>query len=94
MLPLQEAQSIEDIADLFYEFLPGSGNTKTAFPLAAAEAGVDDFWVAGSKRPAIVQLLGATLEHRRHRFTALVLAIVRQSMTWRRGKGNPLYGWL
>jgi hypothetical protein len=90
VLPLREAQSVEDLADLLYEFLPGSGNTKTAFPLAAAEAGVGEFWVPGSKRPAIVQLLGTTLEHRRHRFTTLVLAIVRQSMTWRRGKGNPL----
>jgi hypothetical protein len=90
VLPLREAQSVEDLADLLYEFLPGSGNSKTAFPLAAAEAGVGEFWVAGSKRPAIVQLLGTTLENRRHRFTALVLAIVRQSMTWRRGKGNPL----
>jgi hypothetical protein len=87
MLPLREAQSVEDLADVIYEFLPGSGNTKSAFPLAAAEARVG--WVHGRKRPAIVQLLGATLEHRRHRFTALVLAIVRQSMTWRRGKGNP-----
>jgi hypothetical protein len=90
VLPLREAQSVEDLADLLYEFLPGSGNTKTAFPLAAAKAGVGEFWVAGSKRPAIVQLLGTTLEHRRHRFTPLVLAIVQQSMTWRRGKGNPL----
>ena len=90
MLPLREAQSVEDLADLLYEFLPGSGNSKTAFPLAAAEAGVGELWVAGSKRPAIVQLLGATLERRRNRFTALMLAIVRQSMTWRRGKGNPL----
>jgi hypothetical protein len=90
VLPLREAQSVEDLADLLYEFLPGSGNSKTAFPLAATEAGVGEMWIAGSKRPAIVQLLSATLEHRRHRFTALVLAIVRQSMTWRRGKGNPL----
>jgi hypothetical protein len=90
VLPLREAQSVEDLADLLYEFLPGSGNSKTSFPLAATEAGVGEMWVGGSKRPAIVQLLGGTLEHRRHRFTALVLAIVRQSMTWRRGKGNPL----
>jgi hypothetical protein len=90
VLPLREAQSVEDLADLLYEFLPGRGNSKTAFPLAAAEAGVGELWVAGSKRPAIVQLLGATLDRRRHRFTALMLAIVRQSMTWRRGKGNPL----
>jgi hypothetical protein len=47
-------------------------------------------WVPGSKRPAIVQLLGATLEHRRHLFTNLILAIVRQAMTYRRGRRNPL----
>lgn len=29
MLPLREAQSVEDLADLLYEFLPGSGNSKT-----------------------------------------------------------------
>src|SRR6266853_142455 len=90
MLPLREAQTIEDLADVLYDILPGSGNNKTALPLAAQDAGVGEFWLGGSKRPAIVQLLSATLEHRRHRFTALILAIVRQSMTWRRGKGNPL----
>lgn len=71
-------------------FLPGSGNNKTAFPLAAAQAGVGDFWIAGSKRPAIVELLKRTLEYRRNRFTTLIVAIVHQSMTWRRGKGSPL----
>jgi len=38
----------------------------------------------------IVQLLTATLEQRRSCFTKLIVAIVRQSMTYRRGKGNPL----
>lgn len=87
---LREEQTIEDLADLLYNFLPGSGNSRTSFPLAAANADVRDFWAAGSKRPAIVELLSATLHRRRHRFTALILAIVRQSMTWRRGKGDPL----
>ncbi len=90
MLSLCEAQAVEDLADLLYDFLPGSGNNRTAFPIAAAQAGVGDLWVPGSKRPAIVQLLAATLEHRRHLFTKLVVAIVRQAMTYRRGKGNPL----
>lgn len=89
-LSLKEAQVVEEIADLLYDFLPGSGNSKTAFPLAAAQADVEEFWTGGSKRPAIVQLLTATLDIRRHRFTSLILAIVRQSMTWRRGKRNPL----
>jgi hypothetical protein len=90
MLGFREAQAVEDIADLLYDFLPGSGNSRTAFPLAAAQAGVGDLWVPGSKRPAIVQLLSATLEQRRHCFTRLIVAIVRQAMTYRRGKGNPL----
>ncbi len=90
MLPFSEAQTVEDLADLFYDFLPGSGNNKTAFPLAAALAGVGELWVPGSKRPAIVQLLISTLEHRRSYFTKLILVIVRQAITYRRGKGNPL----
>ncbi|MER2534385.1 MAG: restriction endonuclease [Rhizobiaceae bacterium] len=90
MLSFREAQTVEDLADLFYDFLPGSGNNKTAFPLAAAQAGIGDLWVPGSKRPAIVQLLTSTLEHRRSYFTKLIVAIVRQAMTYRRGKGNPL----
>ena len=87
---LGEEQCIEDLGDLLYDFLPGSGNSKTAFPIAAAMAQVEEFWIGGSKRPAIVQLLSSTLSQRRHKFTPLILAIVRQSMTWRRGKGNPL----
>ena len=90
MLSLGEAQAVENIASVLYDFLPGSGNRRTAFPLAAAQAGVGQFWTAGSKRPAIVELLELTLEHRRDLFTKLIITIVHQSMTWRRGKANPL----
>ncbi|MCK1721619.1 restriction endonuclease [Bradyrhizobium sp. 141] len=38
----------------------------------------------------MVQLLSTTLEQRRLCFTKLIVAIVRQAMTYRRGKGNPL----
>jgi len=90
MLSFREAQAVEDLADLLYDFLPGSGNSRTAFPIAAAQAGVGELWIPGSKRPAIVQLLTATLEQRRSHFTKLIVSIVRQAMTYRRGKGNPL----
>jgi Restriction endonuclease len=90
MLPFREAQTVEALADLLYYFLPGSGNARTAFPIAAAQVGVGELWVPGSKRRAIVQLLTATLEQRRSHFTKLIVAIVRQAMTYRRGKGNPL----
>ena len=86
MPSFSEAQAVEDLADLFYDFLPGSGNSRTAFPIAAAQAGVGDLWEPGSKRPSVVQLLGATLDQRRHLFTKLTLAIVRQAMTYRRGR--------
>ena len=56
-------------------------------PLKLASA---ELWIPGSKRPAIVQLFTATLEQRRLLFTKLIIAIVRQAMTYRRGKGNPL----
>ncbi|MDX8442532.1 restriction endonuclease [Mesorhizobium australafricanum] len=87
---MKEATAISAIADLLYDFLPGSGNSRTAFPLAANEAGVADFWQQGSKLPSLVQLLTVTLERRRNRFCPLINAIVRQSMTWRRGRGDPL----
>jgi hypothetical protein len=90
MLSFREAQAVEDLADLLYDFLSGSGNSRTAFPIVAAQAGVGELWIPGSKRPAIVQLLTATLEQRRSLFTKLIVANVRQAMTYRRGKGNPL----
>lgn len=90
MPSFREAQAIEELADLLYDFLPGSGNSRTAFPIAATQAGVGDLWVPGSKRPSVVQLLGTTLEQRPHLFTNLITTIVRQGMTYRRGKDNPL----
>ncbi|MCE2523958.1 MAG: hypothetical protein J4F49_12210 [Rhodobacteraceae bacterium] len=38
----------------------------------------------------IVHLLSAMLGRRRHKFGPLILAIVRQSMTWRRERGESL----
>jgi len=79
-MSLAEEQCVEDLADLLYNFLPESGNSRTAFPLAAAKVQCEDFWVNGSKRPAIVQLLSSTLDQRRHKFSPLMMTIVRQSM--------------
>ena len=90
MNPFRERQSVEDLASLLYNFLPGSGNRRTAFPLAADAAGVGQYWVPGSKRPAIVGLLSATLQHQRHLFRPLIAQVVQQAMTWRQGKDDPL----
>ncbi|MCY3877557.1 MAG: hypothetical protein OXF74_00065 [Rhodobacteraceae bacterium] len=87
---LVEEQCVEDLADLLYEFPPGSGNSWTAFPLDTAQVQTKNLRIGGCKRPTAVHLLSSTLNHRRHKFAPLVLAIARQSMTWERGKGNPL----
>lgn len=88
-LSMKESSAIAALAGLLYDFLPGSGNNSTAFPLAAQKVGVGEFWQAGSKLPSLTQLLTLTLENRRGSFCPLVLEIVRQSMTWR-GKRDPL----
>ena len=38
-ISMKEATAVSAIADLLYDFLPGSGNSRTAFPLAANEVG-------------------------------------------------------
>lgn len=87
---LNDEQCIEDLGDLLYNFLPGSGNSRTSFPIAASKAQVEEYWIAGSKRPSLVQLLSSTFSERSHKFSPLILAIVRQSMTGRKGKSDPL----
>jgi Restriction endonuclease len=89
-MSLVEAQILNDLAGHLYNFLPGSGNNNFSFPIAAAKVGVAEFWVAGSKRPAILHLLECTLSAQRHRFCPLILAVVKHSMPWRAGRGEPL----
>jgi hypothetical protein len=64
MLPLAEAQAVENIADLLYEFLPGSGNNKTAFPLAAAHSSGQNssqfYWTSASMCSGRRDLLSAS----------------------------------
>lgn len=89
-LSLAESQTVNELAGVLYDFLPGSGNQHFSFPLAASSAGVGEFWAPGSKRLALLQLLEQTLTLRRSRFCPLIEQIVRLSLGWRSGKGNPL----
>jgi len=89
-LSLLQSQILNQLAGLLYNFLPGSGNNNFSFPIAAAEARVTEFWIPGSKRPAILRLLEDTFSQRRHRFCPLIQVIVRLSMGWRSGKEAPL----
>jgi hypothetical protein len=92
---LLETQIINEMTSLLYNFLPGSGNNRHSFLIAAQKAGVADFWVAGSKRPAVMQLLQTTLDARRYKFCPLILSIVQLGLPWRTqnsesGSGEPL----
>lgn len=94
MLTLKESRAIADIAELLYDFLPGSGNLRwkghVSFKTVAEKVGVGEFWQPGSKTPMIVSLLSKTIEARRGRFEPLILEIVRAGMIYRQKQGNPV----
>lgn len=87
---LREGQDIDELAGVLYDMLPGSGNPRLSFPTVAQELGLARYWQGGSKRPAIVALLSATFERERYRFCDMVEGVVRQSVSWRAGKNDPL----
>jgi hypothetical protein len=82
------------MADLLYDFLPGSGSSKwkghVSFGTVAEKVGVGDFWQPGSKTPMIAALIEKTLEFRRGRFEPLIIEIIRAGLTYRQKQGNPL----
>jgi len=87
---LRESHDIDELANVLHDMLPGSGNPRLSFPTVAQQLGLMPYWTGGSKRPAIVALLTATYERERHRFCPLIEGVVRQSVSWRAGKGYPL----
>ncbi len=93
-LSLKESRAIAGMADLLYEFLPGSGSKNwtghITFYTVATKVGVGDYWPGGSKKTALVALLEQTLQYKRKLFESLILEIVRASMVYRQKKNNPL----
>ncbi len=93
-LSLKESRAISEMADLLYEFLPGSGNRNwkghVSFKTVAEKVGVGEYWQPGSKTPMITALLERTLEYRRGRFEPLILEIVRAGLTYRQKNSNPV----
>jgi hypothetical protein len=92
-LSLNETRVLSEIAKLLYSFLPGSappfGRTFT-FADAAKAANVPEFWIGGSKEPAIQHLLELTYERRRSSMPALITEIVRGGIKYRQKNGKPL----
>jgi len=91
---LKETQAISEIAELLYRFLPGNPHPFAAadisFPGVAKKLGLSKFWIGGSKKPAIIQLLQATLDHRRDQFCDLLVEIVRMGISYLSNKGEPV----
>lgn len=94
LLTLKESRAIADLAELLYDFLPGSGNANwkghVSFRSVAVDVGVGGFWQDGSKTPMIVTLLSRTLEQQRAKFEPLILQIVRSGITYRQKNNNPI----
>jgi hypothetical protein len=82
------------MAGVLYSFLPGSGHASwkghVSFATVAREVGVGGFWQSGSKEPAIAMLLERTLDRQPERFEPLILAIVRNGMTYRQKERRPI----
>ena len=93
-ISLKESRAIADLAELLYDFLPGSGHANwpghVSFHSIAIDVGVGAFWQRGSKIPMIVNLLSMTLEHQRNKFEPLILQIVRCGITYRQKNNKPI----
>ena len=93
-LSLKETQTIAKMVGLLRDFLPGQphpyADPRISFAGVAKDVGVGEFWQGGSKKPAIISLLGNTLDHRREKFCPLVLEIVRRGINYRSNKGTNI----
>ena len=90
----QETQAVAEIAADIYDFIPGTSHPMTRikidFGTVAKSVDLGDFWLGGSKQPAIEALLEATLQRRRDKFCSLMVNIVQEGLKYRTRKGNPI----
>ena len=84
-----EAQAAAELAQLLYDFLPGTFSSVT-WPDVAARFCLERYWPGGSKLPAITHLLRNTLESHRNRFCDLIVVVVQEGMAYRLKKHNPV----
>ncbi|HKM53526.1 MAG TPA: hypothetical protein VJY33_08945 [Isosphaeraceae bacterium] len=93
-LSLKETRAISGLADVLYDFLPGSGQATwkghVNFRTVAEKVGLGDLWPGGSKKPAINFLLSHTLERERGSFQSLILEIVRCGIMYRQKEKRPI----
>ena len=91
---LKETQTVSEIAEILYRFLPGKphpyASADLSFPGVANKLGLSKFWMGGSKKPSIIQLLQATLDYRRDKFCDLIVEIIKTGMAYLSNKGEPV----
>ena len=67
-LSLKQTQTISEVAEFLYTFLPGQAHPfadqSISFAGIAKDIGLGQFWRGGSKRPAITALLENTLDQK------------------------------
>jgi len=94
MPSLKETQTVADISQFLYSFLPGQAHPfadqRISFAGIARELNVGEFWRGGSKLPAINALLETTLDFKREKFCPLLLEVVRRGMKYRSSKEDPI----
>lgn len=92
-LSLIEIQTISELADFLYPFLPGNphpfADRSISFAGIASDLGLERFWTGGSKRPAIAALLEGTFSQAKDKFCPLMIQIVTRGLKYR-GKSNPI----
>ena len=92
-LSLIEIQTISEMADFLYPFLPGNphpyADRSISFAGIASDLGLERFWTGGSKRPAIAALLEGTLSQTKNKFCPLMIQVVTRGLKYR-GKSNPI----
>jgi len=93
-LSLKQIQTISEVAEFLYTFLPGQAHPfadqSISFAGVAQDIGLGRFWKGGSKRPAITSLLENTFDQSSDKFCSLVLEIIRRGMKYRGSKGSPV----
>ncbi len=93
-LNLSESQAVTQIANILYNFLPGTphpyADLSISFEGIANDLELNIFWAGGSKKPAITNLLEKTLEFKRDQFCNLIYNIVRRGLNYRNNRNDPI----
>jgi len=93
-LSLKETQTIAELSELLYSFMPGQAHpyasARVSFAGVAHEFGLGKLWQGGSKQPAINALLENTLDLHKEKFCPLLLEVVRRGIKYRANKGMPI----